>query len=109
MSFILSDYNNFKVIFYSSIQRLKDAALVKLFRERTLKKREDVEHRDWDNISLDEVIPNFSVFILGVLVSVIVLIFECFISTLVQRRNVFKRSSESAFEEKKTFRKNCVY
>ncbi|KDR15306.1 hypothetical protein L798_10872 [Zootermopsis nevadensis] len=71
-----------------SLQKMRTAALMKRFRDRTLERTESPQNRDWATIGLAEVFPTISVLTLGVLVSVLVLALECSIGGLQTRRNV---------------------
>ena len=56
---------------------MQTAALMKHLRERTLVSTKPPVPKDWQTINLAEVVPTLSVFVLGVLVSVLVLAVEC--------------------------------
>jgi len=58
---------------------------MKRLRDRTLVKTKPPVPKDWQTISLDEVVPTISVFVLGVLVSVVVLAVECLTLGLERR------------------------
>lgn len=58
---------------------------MKRLRDRTLVKTKPPAPKDWQTISLDEVVPTISVFVLGVLVSVLVLAVECLTPGLERR------------------------
>jgi hypothetical protein len=61
---------------------MRTVALMKHFRDRTLAGTEPQQHSDWATIGLAEVFPNFSVLVLGVLVSILVLALEFWIEGL---------------------------
>jgi len=64
---------------------MQTAALMKRLRERTLVRTKPPVPKDWQMISLDEVVPTISVFVLGILVSVMVLAVECLTVGLERR------------------------
>jgi len=64
---------------------MQTAGLMKCLRDRMLVKTKPPVPKDWQTISLDEVVPTISVFVLGVLVSVFVLAVECLIPGLERR------------------------
>jgi hypothetical protein len=70
---------------FHSLQKMRTAALMKHLRERTLVRTKPPVPKDWQTISLDEVVPTISVFVLGVLVSIMVLAVECLTAGLERR------------------------
>ena len=70
---------------FRSLQTMRTAGLMKRLRDRTLVKTKPPVPKDWQTISLDEVVPTISVFVLGVLVSVVVLAVECLTLGLERR------------------------
>ncbi|KAJ9583640.1 hypothetical protein L9F63_022021 [Diploptera punctata] len=78
-----------------NINRMREVAVLKIIQERTMKIYKYSQHKDWDTISIDEVIPNFSVFLLGVLTSLLVLITECLVFRVLRRQSV----EQEIFEE----------
>jgi hypothetical protein len=64
---------------------MRTAALMKRLQDRTLVRTQPPVSKDWQTISLAEVVPTISVFVLGVLVSILVLAVECLTCGLERR------------------------
>jgi hypothetical protein len=76
------------VLFYfhfHSLQKMREGALTKCLRERMLVRTKPPVPKDWQTINLAEVVPTISVFVLGILVSVLVLVVECLAAGLERR------------------------
>jgi hypothetical protein len=64
---------------------MQTAGLIKHLRERMLTRTKPPVLKHWQKISLDEVVPTISIFILGVLVALLVLGVECLTTGLEHR------------------------
>jgi hypothetical protein len=62
---------------FYSLLKMRNAGLMNRLKARTLPAKVLPEYRDWATIGLAEVAPTLSIYVLGVLVSVLLLALEC--------------------------------
>jgi hypothetical protein len=73
---------------FHSLQKMRNAGLMSRLRARTLPGRVLPQYRDWATIGLAEVAPTVSIFVLGALVSVLILAVERSIAVLEAQNGV---------------------
>ncbi|KAJ9583639.1 hypothetical protein L9F63_022020, partial [Diploptera punctata] len=82
---------------HAAMAARKKFGLLEIMEKRTIDiKKMQIGQKDWDAISLDEIIPILSAFLLGVLASVLIAFSECFVFRVWLKRSISQKENRPA-------------